>query len=76
MAVSMIKYRVQAHAPRVAIRRSSEEDLQGVSRRSCLDTGHEQEKKGRGAGKNKSNSQAEPRTTAKLQEVAMVPTTP
>ena len=57
--------------PRVASRRSSEEDLQEALRRSCLETGHEQEQKGREIGRDKSNSQAEPRATFKPQEVAL-----
>ena len=74
LAVSMEEYRVQIHVPRMASRRSSEEDLQEALRRSCLETGREQEQKGRGAGKDKSNRQAEPRATAKPQEVALHPT--
>ena len=74
LAVSMEEYRVQIHVPRVASRRSSEEDLQEALRRSCLETGREQEQKGRGAGRDKSNRQAEPRATFKPQEVALHPT--
>ena len=71
LAVSMEEYRVQIHVPRMASRRSSEEDLQEALRRSCLETGHEQEQKGREIGKDKSNSQAKPCATFKPQEVAL-----
>ena len=48
LAVSMEAYRQKLHMPRVATRRSSEEDLQEALRRSRLETGSEQELKGRG----------------------------
>ena len=75
LAVSMEEYRVQIHEPRIASRRSSEEDLQEALKRSCLETGHEQEQRGKKIGKDKSNSQAEPRGRVKPQEVD-VRTTP
>ena len=46
LAVSMEEYCVQLYVPRMAIRRSREEDLQVALRRSCLETGYEQEHKG------------------------------
>ena len=56
LAVSMEEYRVQLHVPRVATRRSSEEDLQEALRRSRLETGSEQEQKGRGEGRDRVSS--------------------
>ena len=75
LAVSMEEYRVQIHTPRIASRRSSEEDLQEALKRSCLETDHEQKQIGQKIGKDKSNSQAEPRGRVKAQEVD-VQTTP
>ena len=46
LTISMEEYRVQIHVPRMTSRRSSEEDQQEALRRSCLETGHEQEQKG------------------------------
>ena len=66
---------MQIHVPRIASRRSSEEDLQEALKRSCLETDHEQKQIGRKIGKDKSNSQAEPRVRFKPQEVD-VHTTP
>ena len=53
VAVSMEEYRVQLHVPRVATRRSSEEDLQEALKRSRLETGSAQEQKGWGEGKDR-----------------------
>ena len=76
LAVSMEEYRVQSHVPKIASRRSSEEDLQEALKRSCLETGHEQGQKGREIGKDKRNSQAEPRDMFKPQETALHTTSP
>ena len=62
---------MQIHEPRIASRRSSEEDLQEALKRSCLKTGHEQEQRGKKIGKDKSNSQAEPHAMFKPQEVGL-----
>ena len=75
LAVRREEYRVQIHKPSIASRRSSEEDLQEALKRNCLEMGHEQEQRGRKVGKDKSNSQAEPRGRVKPQEVD-VKTTP
>ena len=74
LAVSMEEYRVQLHVPRVATRRSSEEDLQEALRRSRLETGNEQEQKGRGEGRDRVNIPAESPATAKLPEIDQFPT--
>ena len=47
LALSREEYRVQIHKPRIASRRSSEEDLQEALKRSCLETGHEKEQRGK-----------------------------
>ena len=64
LAVSMEEYRVRLHVPRVATRRSSEEDLQEALRRSRLETGNEQKQKGRGQGRDRTNILAEPRPSS------------
>ena len=53
VAVSMEEYRVQLHVPRVATRRSSEDDLQEALKRSRWETDSAQEKKSRGEGKDR-----------------------
>ena len=45
LAVSREEYRVQIYKPRIASQRSSEEDLQEALKRSCMETGHEQERR-------------------------------
>ena len=59
LAVSREEYRVQMYKPRIASRRSSEEDLQEALKRSCMETGHEQKPRDQKIGKGKSNSQGE-----------------
>ena len=65
----MEEYCAQLHVPRVATRRSSEEDLQEALRRSRLETGNEQEQKGQGEGRDRIHIQAEPPAMAKLTEI-------
>ena len=56
VAVSMEEYRVQLHIPRVATRRSSEEDLQEALKRSRMETDSAQEKKSQRKSKDKVSS--------------------